>query len=40
LDSDGDLRAELSRRGLQRAALFPPEAYRQRVAALYRAVIG
>jgi glycosyltransferase involved in cell wall biosynthesis len=40
LDSDGDLRAELKRRGLQRAALFSPEAYRQRVAALYRAVIG
>jgi glycosyltransferase involved in cell wall biosynthesis len=40
LDSDGELRAELRRRGLQRAALFSPEAYRQRVAALYRAVIG
>jgi glycosyltransferase involved in cell wall biosynthesis len=40
LDSDGDLRAELKRRGLQRAALFSPEAYRQRIAALYRSVIG
>ncbi len=40
LDGDSDLRAELRRRGLQRAALFSPEAYQQRIAALYRSVIG
>jgi glycosyltransferase involved in cell wall biosynthesis len=40
LDSDGDLRAELKQRGLRRAASFSPEAYRQRIAALYRSVIG
>jgi glycosyltransferase involved in cell wall biosynthesis len=40
LDSDGDLRAELKQRGLRRAAAFSPEAYRQRIAALYRTVIG
>jgi glycosyltransferase involved in cell wall biosynthesis len=40
LDNDGDLRSELAARGLKRAELFSPENYRNRVAALYRRVIG
>ncbi len=40
LDSDDDLRAELAARGAKRAELFSPERYRDRVAALYRRVIG
>ncbi|HEU0215444.1 MAG TPA: glycosyltransferase family 1 protein [Stellaceae bacterium] len=40
LDNDDDLRAALKQRGLQRAALFSPEAYQRRIAALYRSVIG
>ena len=33
--SDGDLRAELSRRGLTQAAKFSIDRYRERVEALY-----
>ncbi|HZU91329.1 MAG TPA: glycosyltransferase, partial [Stellaceae bacterium] len=33
--ADADLRAELSRRGRRRAALFSLSRYRERVAALY-----
>src|SRR5262249_7268887 len=40
LDSDADLRADLATRGPKRAELFSPENYRERVAALYRRVIG
>jgi glycosyltransferase involved in cell wall biosynthesis len=36
LDNDSDLRAELSRRGAAQAAKFSPEAYRTRLADLYR----
>jgi glycosyltransferase involved in cell wall biosynthesis len=35
LDRDGDLRAELSARGVKRAAFFSPQAYAERIAALY-----
>ena len=35
-DHDGDLRAELSQRGIKRAAFFSPEAYEGRIAALYK----
>jgi glycosyltransferase involved in cell wall biosynthesis len=35
LDADADLRADLARRGLAQAALFSPERYRARLAALY-----
>lgn len=40
LDRDGDLRAELRRRGPLQAAKFSPELYGERVAALYRSIIG
>jgi glycosyltransferase involved in cell wall biosynthesis len=40
LDSDEDLRADLAARGLKRADLFSPNKYRDRVAALYRRVLG
>ncbi len=36
LDQDADLRAELSRRGLKRAAVFSPNAYQKKVADLYK----
>lgn len=36
--ADGDLRAELARRGRERAELFSPARYRERVAALYDAL--
>lgn len=36
IDSDPDLRAELSRRGRAQAELFSPAAYRERLAELYR----
>jgi glycosyltransferase involved in cell wall biosynthesis len=36
--ADGDLRAELSRRGRQQAALFSVERYRERVADLYKQI--
>ena len=36
--ADGDLRAELSRRGRQQAALFSVERYRERIADLYRKI--
>jgi glycosyltransferase involved in cell wall biosynthesis len=39
LDSDADLRAELSRRGVRQAARFSPEAYRQRLAELYQPLL-
>jgi glycosyltransferase involved in cell wall biosynthesis len=35
LDADADLRADLARRGIAQAALFSPERYRARLAALY-----
>ncbi len=35
LDQDGDLRAELSERGRERAKLFSPEIYRERLTKLY-----
>jgi glycosyltransferase involved in cell wall biosynthesis len=40
LDADADLRAELGRRGTERAKLFSPEVYRGRIDALYRSVLG
>ena len=40
LDADDDLRVELSRRGLTQARKFSPEAYREKVAELYRRVLG
>jgi glycosyltransferase involved in cell wall biosynthesis len=40
LDNDKALRAELAARGCKRAELFSAEKYRDRVAALYRRVIG
>lgn len=36
LDADDDLRAELSRRGLEQAARFSPAIYRDHLAALYQ----
>lgn len=36
LDADDDLRAELSRRGLEQAACFSPAVYRDHLAALYQ----
>src|SRR6266849_5510229 len=35
LDQDGDLRAELNERGRERANLFSPEIYRERLTKLY-----
>jgi glycosyltransferase involved in cell wall biosynthesis len=35
-DNDADLRAELSARGVKRAAYFSPRAYEDRIAALYK----
>jgi glycosyltransferase involved in cell wall biosynthesis len=40
IDADSDLRADLGRRGAERAKLFSAEAYRQRIAAVYRSVLG
>jgi glycosyltransferase involved in cell wall biosynthesis len=40
IDADGDLRADLGQRGVERAKLFSPEAYKQRIGALYRSVLG
>jgi glycosyltransferase involved in cell wall biosynthesis len=40
LDADGDLHAELAKRGVERAAFFSPEAYKRRIGALYRSIIG
>ncbi len=40
LDSDADLRAELSRRGRLQAEKFSPEAYRARVETLYANLTG
>ncbi len=38
LEADADLRAELARRGPERAALFSPDAYRQRLHDLYEQI--
>lgn len=38
LDADGDLRTELTERGVEQAAKFSPTAYRARLAELYRSV--
>lgn len=35
-DCDADLRAELTARGVKRAAYFSPQAYERRIAALYK----
>jgi glycosyltransferase involved in cell wall biosynthesis len=40
IDADGDLRADLGQRGAERAKLFSPAAYRQRIGTLYRSVLG
>ncbi len=40
IDSDSDLRAELTARGRARAMLFSPEAYRSRLGELYRRLLG
>ena len=40
LDEDADLRAELGRRGVLRAAAFSPERYRARIDQLYRSILG
>jgi glycosyltransferase involved in cell wall biosynthesis len=40
IDADSDLRADLGRRGAEQAKLFSPAAYKQRVGALYRSVLG
>jgi hypothetical protein len=40
LDGNEGLRAELSDRGHRRAALFSEAAYRQRLSAVYEAVLG
>lgn len=40
LDSDADLRADLSARGLERAKIFSQEVYADRVAALYLRTLG
>lgn len=39
LDADGDLRAELSRRGRERAKIFSPANHEQRLGSLYRKLI-
>jgi glycosyltransferase involved in cell wall biosynthesis len=40
LDNDADLRAELSAKGRERAKLFSPEAYRQRLGDVYSKLLG
>jgi glycosyltransferase involved in cell wall biosynthesis len=40
IDADDDLRADLGHRGVQRAKQFSPEAYKRRIGALYRSVLG
>ncbi len=40
LDGDGDLRAELSARGLAQALKFTPENHARRIEAVYRSVTG
>jgi glycosyltransferase involved in cell wall biosynthesis len=40
IDADQDLRADLGQRGVKRAKLFSQEAYRQRIGAVYGAVLG
>jgi glycosyltransferase involved in cell wall biosynthesis len=40
IDQDADLRAELSVKGSDRAKLFSPEAYQNRLGALYDQVLG
>jgi glycosyltransferase involved in cell wall biosynthesis len=39
LDTDAGLRGDLAARGVQRAQLFSPEAYRQRLAPIYESLI-
>ncbi|ESR22629.1 glycosyltransferase family 4 protein [Lutibaculum baratangense] len=39
LDSDADLREELSRRGPDQARIFSPERYRERIDALYKELL-
>jgi len=40
IDADRELRADLGKRGVERAKLFSPEMYRQRIGNLYRSVLG
>ncbi|MGE0702253.1 MAG: glycosyltransferase family 4 protein, partial [Hyphomicrobiaceae bacterium] len=40
LDSDDDLCADLSARGLERAKLFSPARYKERLGTLYKTVMG
>ena len=40
IDADSDLRAELGQRGAERAKLFSPQVYQQRIGSLYRSVLG
>jgi len=40
IDADADLRADLSRRGRERAGFFSPERYAERVKAVYDRVLG
>jgi glycosyltransferase involved in cell wall biosynthesis len=40
IDLDADLRAELSAKGLERAKMFSPEAYRARLGKLYGSLLG
>jgi hypothetical protein len=40
VDAESDLRAELGQRGAERAKLFSPDVYQQRVGILYRSVLG
>jgi hypothetical protein len=40
MDLDADLRAELSVKGLERAKMFSPEAYRARLGKLYGSLLG
>jgi glycosyltransferase involved in cell wall biosynthesis len=39
IDADSDLRADLGRRGAERAKLFSPNVYRERIGSLYRSVL-
>lgn len=40
IDADADLRAELSRRGMEQAKLFSPEKYAERIDALYKRILN
>jgi glycosyltransferase involved in cell wall biosynthesis len=39
IDSDSDLRADLGRRGTERAKLFSPAVYRKPIGALHRSML-